>query len=52
MLTTNLDATYDDFVPYTGNTGKLNSDVASLLKRIEALESLVNKTNTAIVESE
>ena len=52
MLTTNLDATYDDFVPDTGDTGKLNSDVASLLKRIESLESLVNKTNTAIVESE
>ena len=32
MLTTNLNATYDDFVPYTGSTGKLNSDVASLSK--------------------
>ena len=42
----NLDATYDDFVPYTGNTGKLNSDVASLLKRIEALEALTTKTDT------
>lgn len=39
MLTTNLDATYDDFVPYTGDTGRLNRDVASLLKRIQALES-------------
>ena len=46
MLTTNLNATYDYFVPYTGDTGKLNSDVASLLKRIETLESLVNKTDT------
>lgn len=46
MITTNLDATYDDFVPYTGNTGKLNSDVASLLKRIEALEALTTKTDT------
>lgn len=46
MLTTNLNATYDDFVPYTGDTGKINSDVASLLKRIETLESLVNKTDT------
>ena len=34
MITTNLNATYDDFVPYTGSTGNLNSDVASLLKRI------------------
>ena len=30
MLTTNLNATYDDFVPYTGNTGQLNSDVAEV----------------------
>ena len=52
MLTTNLDATYDDFVSYTGDTGKLNSDVASLLKRIETLESLVNKTDTTTVETE
>ena len=50
MLTTNLDATYDDFVPYTGDTGKLNSDVASLLKRIETLESLVNKTDATVTE--
>lgn len=39
MLTTNLSATYDDFVPYTGDAGSLNGDVASLLKRIQALES-------------
>ena len=50
MITTNLNATYDDFVPYTGDTGQINSDVASLLKRIETLESLVNKTDTAITE--
>lgn len=52
MFTTNLNATYDDFVPYTGSTGQINSDVASLLKRIEALESLTNKTATTTVESE
>ena len=50
MITTNLNATYDDFVPYTGDTGKLNSDVSSLLKRIETLESLVNKTDTVTTE--
>lgn len=38
MLTTNLDATYDDFVPHTGDSGSLNGDVASLLKRIDTLE--------------
>lgn len=50
MLTTNLDATYDDFVPYTGNTGNLNSDVASLLKRIEALEARITKTDTTVTK--
>lgn len=30
MITTNLNATYNDFVPYTGNTGRLNADVALL----------------------
>lgn len=38
MLTTNLNATYDDFVPYTGDSGSLNGDVASLSKRIKALK--------------
>ena len=52
MVTTNLDATYDDFVLHTGDTGKINSDVAALLKRIEALESSTNKTDTATIESE
>lgn len=28
IITTNLDATYDDFVPYTGDSGSLNGDVA------------------------
>ena len=37
MLTTNLDATYDDFVPYTGDTGKLNSDVAEVRKDINSI---------------
>lgn len=32
MLTTNLSATYNDFVPYTGTTGTLNGDVAELAK--------------------
>ena len=34
MITTNLNATYDDFVPYTGSTGQLNSDVAELTKSL------------------
>lgn len=32
MLTTNLSATYNDFVPFTGTTGKLNGDVAEIKK--------------------
>lgn len=42
MLTTDLSATYDDFVPYTGDTGKLNGDVAELKAEIAN-----NKTATA-----
>jgi hypothetical protein len=30
MLTTDLNATYDDFVRYTGNSGRLNEDVAQI----------------------
>lgn len=43
MITTNLNATYDDFVPYTGDTGQLNKDVASLLQRIETLEKRIEE---------
>ena len=35
MLTTNLDATYDDFVPYTGSTGQINSDVADIKSALD-----------------
>ena len=35
MLTTNLNATYDDFVPYTGDTGRLNADVALLKNNLD-----------------
>lgn len=38
MLTTNLNATYNDFVPYTGNTGRLNADVALLNSNIGQVE--------------
>lgn len=41
MLTTNLNATYDDFVPYTGSTGQINSDVAEVRKEFDGVnESL------------
>lgn len=38
MITTNLNATYNDFVPYTGNTGRLNADVALLKSNIGQVE--------------
>lgn len=40
MLTTNLDATYDDFIPYTGDTGSLNGDVADLRENVDNLVEL------------
>lgn len=42
MLTTNLSATYDDFVPYTGDTGKLNGDVAELKAEIVNNKTIVD----------
>jgi hypothetical protein len=39
MLTTDLQATYDDFVGYTGGTGRLNSDVAEHEKEISRINS-------------
>nr|DAX03519.1 MAG TPA: hypothetical protein [Bacteriophage sp.] len=40
MLTTNLSATYDDFAPYTGDTGSLNGDVADLRENVDNLVEL------------
>lgn len=40
MLTTNLSATYDDFVPYTGDSGSLNGDVAELRENFDNLVEL------------
>lgn len=37
MLTTNLNATYDDFVPYTGDAGSLNGDVADLRSDVDGM---------------
>lgn len=48
MITTNLDATYDDFVPYTGDTGKLNSDVADIKKNITATSQEIMSSETKL----
>jgi hypothetical protein len=45
MLTTNLSATYDDFVPYTGDTGRLNADVALLNNNIMTYKDISNFIN-------
>lgn len=42
MLTTNLSATYDDFVPYTGDGDTLTHDVAKVSDSLDA-QGLLNK---------
>lgn len=44
MLTTNLNATYDDFVPYTGSTGSLNYDLANNHKLTETVKTIAEQT--------
>lgn len=39
MVTTNIDATYSDFVPYTGDTGSISRDVADIKTKIDGIES-------------
>lgn len=34
MLTTDLNAKYDDYVPYTGDSGRLNEDVAEIYDKV------------------
>lgn len=48
MLTTNLNATLDDFVPYTGNTGSLNGDVADVRKDVDNKVSKSSVVNNLI----
>ena len=51
MLTTNLSATYDNFVPYTGDTGKLNGDVAELNKTVDTLKKSVSDGKTKVANA-
>ena len=50
MLTTNLNATYDDFVPYTGDGDTLTHDVAQLRNDLNELcnieKAFVNENTT------
>ena len=48
MITTNLNATYDDFVPYTGETGQINSDLADVVKNMGSGDGVIaSKLQTA-----
>ena len=50
MLTTNLSATYDDFVPYTGDGETLASDVADLKKDLGGLSFSASGTTLTITD--
>ena len=48
MLTTNLNATYDDFVPYTGDGETLSADVAELKNDIVSLNLLASPYDSSM----
>lgn len=45
MLTTNLSATMEDYTPYTGDTGKLNSDLSNKQDKLTAGTNITIKNN-------
>lgn len=51
MLTTNLDATYDDFVPYTGDGDTLIDDVSSLNNDLGGLKFALKHYDNVEVDS-
>ena len=50
MLTTNLNATYDDFVPYTGDGKTLASDVAEIKNDLGGLTFSASGTTLTITD--
>ena len=50
MLTTNLSATYDDFVPYTGDGETLASDVAEIKNDLGGLSFSARGTTLSITD--
>ena len=50
MITENLNATYDDFVPYTGDGETLTADVASLKNDLGGLSFSVSGTTLSITD--
>lgn len=39
MITTNTNATYSDFIPYTGDTGSISGDVADIKTKVDGLNT-------------
>ena len=50
MLTTDLSATYDDFVPYTGDKGRINEEVAELKNDLGGLSFSASGTTLTITD--
>lgn len=50
MITTNLDATYDDFVPYTGDGDTLAADVAEIKNDLGGLSFSASGTTLTITD--
>lgn len=48
MITTDLNATYDDFVPYTGDTGYVVGDIAEIKKGWELIGSVTGNNDVSI----
>lgn len=51
MITTNLQADYSQFVPYTGSTGHLNSDVAEIRNGMFETKDFTFLCTTSVEES-
>ena len=49
MLTTNLSATYDDFVPYTGDGDTLTHDVAEIKNDLAELDEVLLWSNSSSI---
>ena len=52
MLTTNLNATYDDFVPYTGDGDTLTADVAELKNDLSYLKDGTTPAAKAVADED
>ena len=53
MLTTNLNATYDDFVPYTGDGDTLTADVADINENLKVVKTALDaKANISIYDDD